>query len=66
MRFGPPEETFVAEPVTVTAHPEHNPRMGLYGRDGYRVTFPGRWTVWFDAEAFKQAFRPAAGIDKEP
>jgi hypothetical protein len=55
----PGERAYVSKPIAVRAHPEHNERMGLYGRDGYRVTFDGKWTVWMDEEAFALAFRLA-------
>jgi len=59
------DATYVSRPISVRAHPQRNENMGLHGRDGYRVTFDGGWTVWIDAEAFKQAFRPADGYWKE-
>jgi len=59
------EKTYVARPITVQAHPEHNERMGLHGRDGYVVTFDGKWTVWMDAEAFHGAFRAADAYWRE-
>lgn len=60
------EKTFVSRRITVRAHPERNERMGLHGRDGYRVTFDGGFSVWFDVEAFEQAFRPADPYWQEP
>lgn len=48
----------------VRARPEHNPRMGLYGRDGYKVIYPDGYESWSPKETFEQAYREVSDEEK--
>jgi hypothetical protein len=49
---------FVGKRVRVQARREHNPRMGLHGRDGFCVIFPDGLEIWLPTETFELAFGP--------
>jgi hypothetical protein len=51
--------TYVPRPVLVHVLPERNERMGLHGRDGFRVIYPCGMSVWLPDDVFAAAFKPA-------
>jgi hypothetical protein len=56
---------YVADPVRVHVMPERNERMGLYGRDGFRVIYPCGMSVWLPDDVFAASFKPAARYWRE-
>jgi hypothetical protein len=54
----PPKDAATYQPKAVTVHavPERNESMGLYGRDGFRVIYPGGMSVWLPDDVFAEAF----------
>ena len=47
---------YMPKALRVHAVPERNERMGLYGRDGFRVIYPGGMSVWLPDDVFAAAF----------
>jgi hypothetical protein len=56
-----PQDAAVYMPKALRVHavPERNERMGLYGRDGFRVIYPGGMSVWLPDDVFAAAFAPS-------